>query len=37
MTDQATPQITKVIKKMKKIYVRLISQYNEHGYVSMKF
>ena len=37
MTDQSTPQITKVIKKMKKIYVRLISQYNEHGYVSMKF
>ena len=37
MTDQSTPQITKVIKKMKKIYVRLMSQYNEHGYVSMKF
>ena len=37
MTDQSTPQITKVIKKMRKIYIRLISQYNEHGYVSMKF
>ena len=37
MTDQSTPQITKVIKKMRKIYVRLMSQYNEHGYVSMKF
>lgn len=37
MTDQQTPQITKVIKKMKKIYLRLMSQYNEDGYVSMKF
>ena len=37
MTDQSTPQITKVIKKMKKIYLKLMNQYSEHGYVSMKF
>ena len=37
MTDQSTPQITKIIKKMKKIYQKLMGQYIEHGYVSMKF
>tara|TARA_R110000803_G_scaffold37781_4_gene81545 strand:- start:16238 stop:17044 length:807 start_codon:yes stop_codon:yes gene_type:complete len=36
ITDQSTPQITKVLKKMKKIYQKLITQYSEHGYVSMK-
>jgi len=36
ITDQSTPQITKVIKRMKKTYVKLISQYNEDGYVSMR-
>ncbi len=37
MTDQATPQITKVIKKMRKIYKKLMAQYVEHGYVSMRY
>ena len=35
ITNQSTPQITKVIKKMKKTYKKLMSQYVEHGYVSM--
>jgi|TARA_R110000787_G_scaffold41240_1_gene102017 hypothetical protein len=35
MTNQSTPQITKVIKKMKKTYKKLLTQYVEHGYVSM--
>ena len=35
ITDQSTPQITKVIKKMKKTYKKLLSQYVEDGYVSM--
>lgn len=35
ITDQPTSQITKVIKKMKKIYRKLIIQYTEHGTVSM--
>ena len=37
MTDQTTPQITKVIKKMRKIYKKLMAQYIEHGFVSMRF
>ena len=37
MTDQSTPQITKVIKKMRKIYKKLMAQYIEHGIVSMRF
>ena len=37
MTNQSTPQITKVIKKMKKIYKKLMAQYVEHGIVSMRF
>jgi hypothetical protein len=37
MTDQTTPQITKVIKKMRKIYKKLMAQYVEHGIVSMRF
>ena len=37
MTDQTTPQITKVIKKMRKIYKKLMVQYIEHGTVSMRF
>jgi hypothetical protein len=36
MTDQSTPQITKIIKKMRKIYKRLIEEYTEHGIVSMR-
>lgn len=35
ITDQNTPQITKVLKKMKKIYKKLSTQYFEYGYVSM--
>jgi hypothetical protein len=35
ITDQSTPQITKIIKKMKKIYKKLIEEYSEHGTVSM--
>ena len=35
MTDQSTPQITKVLKKMKKTYVKLHAQFVEHGHVSM--
>ena len=37
MTDQSTPQITKVIKKMKKIQTKLMTQYIETGAVSMRF
>jgi hypothetical protein len=37
ITDQPTSQITKVIKKMRKIYKKLIVQYTEHGTVSMTF
>ena len=37
MTDQSTPQITKVIKKMKKIQQKLMTQYIETGAVSMRF
>ena len=37
MTDQSTPQITKVLKRMKKIYKKLMAQYIEHGTVSMAF
>ena len=36
ITNQSTPQITKVIKKMKKTYVKLMSQYIDSGYVSMR-
>ena len=37
MTDQSTPQITKVIKKMRKVYKKLMTQYIETGAVSMRF
>ena len=37
MTDQNTPQITKVLKRMKKIYKKLMTQYIETGAVSMRF
>jgi hypothetical protein len=30
ITDQPTPQITKIIKKLKTIYKELLSQYLEH-------
>jgi hypothetical protein len=37
ITDQPTPQITKVIKKMKKVYIKLMTQYIETGNVSMRY
>ena len=37
ITDQPTPQITKILKKMKKVYKKLMTQYIEMGYVSMRF
>jgi hypothetical protein len=37
MTDQPTPQITKVIKKMRKVYHKLMTQYIETGTVSMRY
>jgi len=37
MTDQSTPQITKVIKKMRKVYKKLMTQYIETGAVSMRY
>lgn len=36
ITDQDTPQITKVIKKMKKIYRSKISEFHEKGYVTIE-
>jgi len=35
ITDQSTPQITKVIKRLKVIYKQLFSEYLEHGYVKI--
>jgi hypothetical protein len=35
ITDQSTPQITKVIKRLKSIYKQLFSEYLEHGYVKV--
>lgn len=37
MTGQETPQITKVSKKLKKIYNRLRNQYDEYGFISLNF
>ena len=37
MTDQSTPQITKVLKRMRKVYKKLMTQYIETGAVSMRF
>ena len=37
MTDQDTQQITKVAKKLSKIYNRLNNQYLEYGYISLDF
>lgn len=34
ITDQDTPQITKVIKKMKKVYKSKISEFFEKGYIT---
>ena len=35
ITDQSTPQITKVIKRLKSIYKQLLSEFLEHGYIRM--
>lgn len=37
MTNQETPQITKIIKKIHKIYSRLNNQYLEYGWISLNF
>lgn len=37
MTDQDTPQITKVIKSLKKVYYRLLNQYLDYGYVGLNY
>ena len=35
MTEASTPQITKIIKRLKVIYVRKYNEYYEHGYISI--
>jgi hypothetical protein len=35
MTDVSTPQITKIIKKLDIIRVRLYNEYYEHGYIKI--
>ena len=37
MTNQDTPQITKVIKSLKKVYLRLLNQYLDYGYVGLNY
>jgi hypothetical protein len=36
MTDASTPQITKIIKRLKLIYVRKYNEFYEHGHISLK-
>jgi hypothetical protein len=36
-TDQDTPQITKVMKKLEKVYRRLHNQYLDYGFVSLNY
>lgn len=36
-TDQDTPQITKVIKSLKKVHHRLMQQYLDYGYVNLNY
>jgi hypothetical protein len=36
-TEQDTPQITKVMKSLKKVYKRLLNQYLDYGYVSLNY
>ena len=33
ITDVSTPQITKIIKKLKVVYVQLYNDYYKHGYI----
>jgi hypothetical protein len=35
MVDVETPQITKIIKKLKVVYVQLYNSYYEQGYVNI--
>jgi hypothetical protein len=35
MTEASTPQITKIIKRLKLIYVRKYNEYYEHGHITM--
>lgn len=35
ITDVSTPQITKIIKKLKAIYVQLYNEYYNHGYIKI--
>jgi len=35
ITDVSTPQITKIIKKLKAIYVQLYNEYYQHGYIKI--
>jgi hypothetical protein len=35
ITDISTPQITKIIKKLKLIYVQLYNEYYQHGYIKI--
>jgi len=37
ITNQDTPQITKVIKSLKKVYLRLLNQYLDYGYVGLNY
>jgi len=37
MTHQETTQVTKIMKKIKKIYNRLKNQYLEYGFISLNF
>ena len=34
ITDTSTPVITKVIKILKEIYIKINNEYQEHGYYS---
>jgi hypothetical protein len=36
MTDATTPQITKIIKRLKLIYIRKYNEFYEYGYISFK-
>jgi hypothetical protein len=36
-TDQTTSQITKVVKKLEKVYSRLLNHYLDYGYVSLNY
>jgi hypothetical protein len=36
-TNQDTPQITKVLKNLKKVHYRLLNQYLDYGYVDLRY